>query len=83
MDACKSAVALDTENGNIKDSRGVARALTGDIEGAIKDFKAFIEWTSERQGWKKKQAQRQGWIDELRADRNPFTEELLKSLLDS
>jgi tetratricopeptide (TPR) repeat protein len=34
MDACKKAVALDPENGNIRDSRGLARALTGDIEGA-------------------------------------------------
>ncbi|NET63308.1 MAG: hypothetical protein F6K63_02385 [Moorea sp. SIO1G6] len=76
MDACEKAVAKDSENGGILDSRGLARALTGDTAGAISDFQAFVDWTDND----KLKAKRQKWIDELRAGKNPFTEEVLKSL---
>ncbi len=75
--ACEKAVALAPEDGGIRDSRGLARALTGDTQGAIEDFQEFIEWTKNE----RKKAQRQRWIDALRADKNPFTEEEIKSLL--
>src|SRR5207237_9728450 len=35
MEACETAVALEPENGKFRDSRGLARALTGNIAGAI------------------------------------------------
>ncbi|NEP52090.1 MAG: hypothetical protein F6K65_26155, partial [Moorea sp. SIO3C2] len=76
MDACEKAVAKDPENGGILDSRGLARALTGDTAGAISDFQAFVDWTNND----KLKAQRQKWIDELQAGKNPFTEQLLESL---
>ncbi len=38
MDACNFAVALASGNGGIRDSGGLARALTGDTQGAIEDF---------------------------------------------
>jgi hypothetical protein len=41
MVACEQAVALALEHGGIADSRGVARALTGDVAGAIADFERF------------------------------------------
>jgi WD40 repeat protein len=51
------AVALEPANANYRDTRGIARALRGEREGAIKDFQAFL-WTcfsyqqrQERQGW--------------------------------
>ncbi len=75
MDACEKAVALAPKDGGIRDSRGLARALTGDIEGAIKDFQFFLDWTGGREKEK-----RQQWIDALRAGENPFTEEEIKSL---
>ncbi|MCL2935012.1 MAG: hypothetical protein MGG11_23010, partial [Trichodesmium sp. MAG_R03] len=34
MFPCEKAVALSPKHGDIIDSRGLARALTGDIEGA-------------------------------------------------
>jgi hypothetical protein len=37
--ACEKAVELDSANGEIRDSRGVARAVTGDFTGAIEDFR--------------------------------------------
>ncbi len=43
LDACERAVELAPENGDYHDSRGLARALTGDYEGAIEDFEFYIE----------------------------------------
>jgi len=79
MNACEKAVTLAPEHGKIyyQDSRGLARALTGDTAGAIEDFQAYIAWT-ENDDYK---AQRQRWIDELRAGKNPFTPEELERLL--
>ena len=69
VNACEQAVTLAFENGGIHDSRGLARALTGNIDGAIADFQAFVEWTQNAE----KKSQRQQWIDILRAGKNPFT----------
>jgi tetratricopeptide (TPR) repeat protein len=78
MNACEKAVALKPENGSIRDSRGLARALTGDMAGVLEDFQAFIDSTSSSD---EEKSQRQRWIDVLRAGENPFTEEEIKSLL--
>jgi hypothetical protein len=45
MPACEQAVALAPDNSHFRHDRGVARALTGNIDGAIADFQAFIAWT--------------------------------------
>lgn len=76
MAACEQAVALAPDRGNIRDSRGLARALTGDVAGAIDDFEAFVAWT----GGDRSRVQRQEWIDALRAGENPFTSEVLRAL---
>ncbi|MEE9234886.1 MAG: alpha/beta hydrolase [Candidatus Acidoferrales bacterium] len=76
MPACEQAVALAPDNGNIRDSRGLARALTGDLAGAIQDFQAFVAFTQNERA----RAQRQEWIDALREGRNPFTPEVLEKL---
>ncbi|NEO43948.1 MAG: hypothetical protein F6K55_07340 [Moorea sp. SIO4A3] len=78
MDACEKAVAKAPKYKGYQDSRGLARALTGDTAGAISDFQAFLDWTRND----KSKAKRQKWIDELRAGKNPFTEEVLKGLLE-
>ena len=67
---------VDKLSRSIIDSRGLARALTGDIEGAIIDFQVYVEWTSN----KEEKTQRQEWIKALQAGENPFTDELLKEL---
>jgi WD40 repeat protein/predicted negative regulator of RcsB-dependent stress response len=77
MDACEKAVILEPEDGDIRNSRGLARALTGDTAGAIEDFQAFIAWTDNDNH----KAKRQRWINELRAGKNPFTPEELERLL--
>lgn len=73
--ACEQAVALNSDNPGYRDSRGLARALTGDTEGAIEDFQFFIDaggFLSE---------ERQRWIEALQAGQNPFTPEQLQRLM--
>jgi tetratricopeptide (TPR) repeat protein len=77
MQACEKAVALAPKNGEFRDSRGIARALTGDKQGAIEDFQAYINWNgSDKDG----KARRKGWLDNLRTGKNPFTPEEIEKL---
>ena len=76
MFACEKAVKLASNDGKFRDSRGLARALTGDYQGAIADFEAYIAQTSDKRG----KAQRQLWVQALRGGKNPFTKEELKKL---
>lgn len=48
-------------NVSFRKGRGLARALTGDFEGAIKDFQAYMEWITKIT----KKAQVQGGIEAL------------------
>ena len=73
--ACEKAVKLSPKNGDFLDSRGLAKALIGDTQGAIEDFQAFVDWTDNQE----KKVQRQEWIKALRAGENPFTDEVLES----
>ncbi len=41
--ACEKAVELATDEATYLDSRGLARALTGDSQGAIEDFQAYVD----------------------------------------
>jgi WD40 repeat protein len=79
--ACEKAVELEEGNGGYQDSRGVARALTGDVEGAIEDFKFYVQWApgaGRPQSWID---QRVSWIQELEQGRIPFDGPMLKSLI--
>ncbi|OUL27508.1 WD40 repeat domain-containing protein, partial [Nostoc sp. 106C] len=76
MFACEKAVTLAPTHGGILDSRGLARALTGDSKGAIEDFQAFIKWSDNPE----RKSQRQGWVNALSAGKNPFTKEELQKL---
>jgi len=73
---CNKAVSLASDQPAVRDSRGLARALTGDIEGAIADFQFFIDHTSDEEA----KVQRQQWIEALKAGENPFTPKVLESL---
>lgn len=76
LHACERAVALEPDNVEIRDSRGLARALLGDYDGAIDDFEAFVEETEDET----RRFQRQNWIEMLEAGENPFTPEVLRML---
>jgi tetratricopeptide (TPR) repeat protein len=82
MAACERAVALEPDNGGIRDSRGVASALTGDYPGAINDFQQYLEWGPQNGTPQERIRQRQDWIRMLQANQNPFNEELLKLIRD-
>jgi acetyl esterase/lipase len=78
IEACDRAVALDPENRFRHDSRGLVRAQLGDLDGAAEDFDFFIETGSAQDA--RRIQQRRGWLEELRAGRNPFTPEVLREL---
>jgi hypothetical protein len=82
MAACERAVALEPDHGGIRDSRGVARALTGDYPGAINDFQWYLEWGPKNGASEEHIRQRQDWLRMLQANQNPFNKELLKLLRD-
>jgi WD40 repeat protein len=81
--ACEKAVYL-TSNYNYADkykfidNRGIARAMTGNIQGAIEDFEFFIKNTNNQEY----KLERQQWVKDLKAGKNSFTPELRKKLLD-
>jgi tetratricopeptide (TPR) repeat protein len=79
--ACEEAVALAPEDGDILDSRGLARALTGDTTGAIEDFRFAVgAWQAQEECEYQPCEQREAWIAELESGGNPFDEETLKEL---
>ncbi|XWK91185.1 MAG: caspase family protein [Phormidium sp.] len=77
MFACENAVKLAPKDLSIRNSRGVARALIGDKTGAIEDFQAYA---NSPEASKEDKAQRQGWIKDLKAGKDPFTDEVLQKL---
>jgi CubicO group peptidase (beta-lactamase class C family) len=80
MEACDRAVALEPGNAAIKDSRGLARALTGDQAGAIEDFGAYVAWLERQGGHETELEQRQFWVAELQSGRNPLDKATLEEL---
>ena len=72
--ACNHAVRLAPQNGNIRESRGVARALQGDYAGAIEDL------TYARENGSGNQARLNAWIAALEAGQNPFDAQRLREL---
>ena len=77
LNACEKAVRAATaeERWKYQDNRGLARALTGNSQGAIEDFEFVINTGNE-----KLKKQRQAWVQALRAGQNPFTKEELAKL---
>ncbi|OGN72249.1 MAG: hypothetical protein A2X25_00880 [Chloroflexi bacterium GWB2_49_20] len=80
LDICELAVAEDPSNGAIRDSRGLALALTGKTNEAIEDFQVFVDWSKQNGNYETDGRQREKWIAELRRGQNPFNEQLLQSL---
>jgi WD40 repeat protein len=79
LSACEKAVSLDPSPG-YRDSRGLARALTGDTKGAIEDFQAFVDWSKQNGKYDPDGKQREEWIAALKQGKNPFDQKTLDSL---
>lgn len=78
MFACERAVALEPADASARDNRGLARALTGDIPGAIADFEYVVQQL--RRPDNSYRPRVEAWISDLRAGRNPFTREVLEGM---
>jgi hypothetical protein len=82
MPACEQAVALADEQyiPYFRDSRGLARALTGNYQGAIDDFAAFAAWAKTNEASAQAGSEREAWIRTLQSGGNPFTDQKLEEL---
>ncbi len=79
MEACETAVRLEPANSMYRDSRGLARALTGDRPGAISDFQVLVKGNLAS---KAQRDRRLKWLQSLRAGKDPFpNDKTLQSLL--
>ena len=84
--ACEQAVELasEAEMDLVRDSRGVARALTGDVAGAAEDFGALVEFLKQlpnvTDDFQAMLRRREGWIAALKAGHNPLDAQSLKAL---
>ena len=76
MFACEEAVRTGYDAASYRDSRGVARAQTGDYQGAIDDFEAYLAGRVDE----KMKPQRRRWIDALKKGDNPFTPQEIQGL---
>ena len=79
LEMCGAAVHASDESNRprIRDSRGLARALTGDYEGAIADFEAYMARPANVSGV----PQRREWVESLRRGASPLTGEVLDRLI--
>ena len=80
LPACERGVALAPEVGMIRDSRGLARALTGDAQGAIEDFEFAVQWAKQGNEGEVFIQSRQAWLTALKAGKNPFDATTLEQL---
>lgn len=83
MEVCERAVSLSADAalypGDFlaRESRGLARAMAGNQDGAIEDFQTCVERTKN----KEKKAMYQEWIKALQSGENPFTQKWLEKRL--
>jgi hypothetical protein len=73
LEACEISANNNPEHGGMRDSRGVARAMTGNLEGVIQDFKHYVEWAPSRNRPQARIDRRKRWIEQLNNAQNPFS----------
>jgi hypothetical protein len=80
LPACERAVQLAPDQIPYRSTRGLARAFAGDIEGAIQDFQAYVDWSRQNGLYDQFGSKRDAWITALQAGRKPFSVEILTNL---
>jgi len=78
--ACEKAVTLEPDNIKYQQIRGLARALIGDLAGALADFQTFVESKRFNNLPESMKQRRLRWIEALKVGENPFTPEELDEL---
>lgn len=76
IEACEAVVSQEPSAGH-RDSRGLNRALNGQLSGAADDFLAFAD---DALAGPEERLSRSGWVAALRSGRNPFTPAVIDSL---
>lgn len=71
LDACETAVRLAPNDGNIRDSRGLAYALTGNTTEAIADFTFALKYAEQEGLGNDFIAKRSAWLADLKAGIDP------------
>jgi WD40 repeat protein len=82
LSAGEHAVQWAPESSNYHDTRGVARAMTGDFAGALKDFAIYVDATRQSGRYENYGSKREGWMRKLASGQNPFDPTTLKALRD-
>lgn len=77
---CETALERDPGNPSILDSRGLARALTGNLAGAAEDFRVFVEATKKTGRYDTLGKLREGWVARLEKGENPFDAAVIEAL---
>lgn len=80
--ACERAISIAPEIGAFYGSRGVARAQSGDSDGAIKDFMIASSWWEQNNPESPWADLHKEWMRTLSAGGNPFDPETLARLRD-
>jgi tetratricopeptide (TPR) repeat protein len=80
MPTCEKVVDLFPDNGIAHQRRGLARALTGNIAGAVEDFSTYLKWAPTNNQPEQNIRLWQQWTEALKAHRNPFDAETLQKL---
>jgi WD40 repeat protein len=76
LEFCEQAVHLAPDDPDIRDGRGLARALAGDFGGAIEDFQFYVDVG----GNQSLIEERRSWILALQAGIDPFTSAVQEQL---
>ncbi|WP_434685150.1 nSTAND1 domain-containing NTPase [Pseudanabaena minima] len=88
--ACNNAVNLEPDNLDIRQNRSIAKALIGDSNGAISEFEislakiyqenieVMLSLRNRNYVVKYSYADQQGWLEDLKQGKNPFTETKLE-----
>jgi len=74
LPACEKAVELAPDSASHLDSRAVARALLGDLGGALSDFRAALDAAEDGEFSPSLEAKRRSWIVQLEKGESPFAE---------
>ena len=80
VEACRAAVALAPQNGDIADSYALVRAQLGEYDEAQDGFLFFIDWAGERGFPEEVIERRLAWVDLLGEKINPFDDQTLREL---